>query len=452
QIQVTGKVTDAIDKAPIPGVTVTVVGGSTTVMTNGEGVFKISASAGSVLRFSSISYASQEITVSSETINIVLEPQDNTLEQVVVVGFGTQKKEHLTGAISSVNMEQVVGNRPVPDLARGLQGAIPGLSVMVPSGEVGSDAILKIRGQVGSIQGGNSPLILVDNVEIPSLQYINPNDIASVTVLKDAASSSIYGSKAAFGVILITTKKGSTVEGHNVVYSNNFILQSPFKDIDIAGIDGLEYTLDAHENMKQPGPAGGFWRIDRTSFEKIKEWQTKYGGVVGNDDPVVYGRDWWWDGAQKFGYRIYDPVNAMIKNNAFSQIHNLGLNGKSGNTNYNISVGYLGQEGMMKPADHDDYQRFTPTVNLSTTISDLLTMRGGVRYADARKRNPFSLNASGFGADPWLYLYRWSRLFPIGVQENGDDLIDPAFSAKSSNDEINANRYLNMNLGTTLNF
>src|SRR5690606_11213775 len=206
------------------------------------------------------------------------------------------------------------------------------------------------------------------------------------------------------------------------------------------------------ENMKQPGPAGGFWRIDRTSFEKIKEWQTKYGGVVGNDDPVVYGRDWWWDGAQKFGYRIYDPVNAMIKNNAFSQIHNLGLNGKSGNTNYNISVGYLGQEGMMKPADHDDYQRFTPTVNLSTTISDLLTMRGGVRYADARKRNPFSLNASGFGADPWLYLYRWSRLFPIGVQENGDDLIDPAFSAKSSNDEINANRYLNMNLGTTLNF
>src|SRR5690606_29335949 len=181
QIQVTGKVTDAIDKAPIPGVTVTVVGGSTTVMTNGEGVFSIPATVGSVLRFSSISYASQEIKVSSETINVALESQDNTLEQVVVVGFGTQKKEHLTGAISSVNMEQVVGDRPVPDLARGLQGAVPGLSVMVPSGEVGSDAILKIRGQIGSIQGNNNPLILVDNVEIPSLQYINPNDIASVT-------------------------------------------------------------------------------------------------------------------------------------------------------------------------------------------------------------------------------------------------------------------------------
>ncbi len=250
---------------------------------------------------------------------------------------------------------------------------------------------------------------MVDNVEIPSIQYINPNDIESISILKDAASSSIYGSKAAFGVVLITTKKGAKVDGSKVTYSNNFVWQSPFKPIDIAGIDGLEYTLDAHENMKQPGPAGGFWRIDRTSFEKIKQWQAKYAGVVGNNDPIVYGRDWYWDGAQKFGYRIYDPVEAMIKDNNFSQIHNLGLNGKSGNTNYNLSVGYLGQQGMMKPAKHDDYTRFTPALNLSTKATDYLTVRGGVRYADGTKRNPNSLNADSFAADPWLYMYRWSR-------------------------------------------
>jgi TonB-linked SusC/RagA family outer membrane protein len=203
--------------------------------------------------------------------------------------------------------------------------------------------------------------------------------------------------------------------------------------------------------MKQPGPAGGFWRIDRTSFEKIKEWQTKYAGVVGNNDPLVYGRDWYWDGAQKFGYRLYDPVDAMVKDHNFSQIHNLSLNGKSGNTNYNLSLGYLGQEGMMKPAKHDDFRRVTPALSLSAKATDYLTIRGGVRYADAIKRNPYSLNADAFAADPWLYLYRWSRLFPIGVQEHGQDIIDPAFSARMSNDQIRAEKFLNMNLGTTIN-
>src|SRR5690606_29116996 len=194
----------------------------------------------------------------------------------------------------------------------------------------------------------------------------------------------------------------------------------------------------------------GFWRIDRASFEKIKEWQEKYGGTIGNDEPVVYGRDWWWDGTQKFGYRIYDPVAVMVKDNGFSQIHNLGLNGRTGQTSYNLSVGYLGQEGMMKPATHDDYRRFTPTLNLSTKVNDFMMLRGGARYAEGTKRYPNSVNTSGFGADPWLYLYRWSRLFPIGVQEDGQDIIDPAYSARMSNDAVSTKKFLNLNIGTTL--
>ena len=452
QITVTGKVTSAEDRTGVPGVSVKIKNSTTVVQTDSEGMYSIRANKGDVLAFSYIGFTTQERTVGDAgTINIALASNSEGLNEVVVVGYGTQKKESLTGAITSVNVNKVLGNRPLPDVGRGLQGAVPGLSVVVPSGEVGSDPILQIRGQVGSIRGDNSPLILVDNVEIPSIQFINPNDIENITILKDAASSAIYGSKAAFGVILITTKKGAKVEGSNFTYSNNFVAQSPFKDLDLAGIDGLEYSLDAHENMKQPGPAGGFWRLDRTSFEKIKEWQTKYGGVVGNDDPVVYGRDWFWDGAQKFGYRIYDPVEAMIKDNNFSQIHNLSLNGMTGNTTYNLSVSYLGQEGMMKPAKHDDYRRVTPALSLSTKATDYLTLRGGVRYADGTKRNPNSLNGAGFGADPWLYLYRWSRLFPIGVQEQGEDLIDPAFSARMSNDQIRDKKYLNLNLGATLN-
>src|SRR5690606_26375891 len=102
----------------------------------------------------------------------------------------------------------------------------------------------------------------------------------TITVLKDAASSAIYGAKAAFGVVLITTKKGAKTEVTNITYSNNSSWQKPFKDIEIAGIDGLEYTLEAHENMNSSGPAGGFWRVSRESLERIKEWQEKYGSTV----------------------------------------------------------------------------------------------------------------------------------------------------------------------------
>src|SRR5690606_31917350 len=153
------------------------------------------------------------------------------------------------------------------------------------------------------------------------------------------------------------------------------------------------------------------------SFEKIKEWQDKYGSSVNYDDPVVYGRDWIYDGTDKYGYRVYDPVEAMIKNSAFSQNHNISLNGKRNETSYSLSFGYLGQEGMMKPAKDDNFDRFTGNLNLSTKITGFLTVRGGAMFSDATKKFPNS--STGFTADPWLYLYRWSRLFPTGVLENG---------------------------------
>src|SRR5699024_7565420 len=274
--------------------------------------------------------------------------------------------------------------------------------------------------------------------------------IKSISVLKDAAAASIYGSKAAFGVILITTKDGADTEGVEATYSSNLSWQTPFKDIEIAGIDGLEYTLEAHENMKGSGPAGGFWRINRESFEGIKEWQEKYGDTVGHYDPVVYNRDWYFDGADKFGLRIYDPAEVMIKDVAFSQKHNIGINGKSNNTKYNLNVGYLDQNGMMKPAKHDDYRRIIGDLKVSTEVTDYLTIRGGATYADGVKRYPNSF--TGFVADPWLYLYRWSRLFPIGVKENGMEIRDSYWNTKNTNTATERDRYLSLNAGTTVDF
>src|SRR5699024_5623011 len=286
------------------------------------------------------------------------------------------------------------------------------------------------------------------NVEVPSIQYVNPNNIKSISVLKDASATSIYGSKAAFGVILITTKDGADTEGTEITYSNNFNWQTPFKDIEIAGIDGAEYTLEAHENMDGSGPAGGFWRINRESFERMKEWQDKYGDKVGTYDPVVYNRDWYFDGSDKFGLRMYDPAEVMIKDVSFSQKHNIGINGKVENTRYNLNIGYLGQNGMMKPAEHDDYRRITGDLKISTEVTDYLTIRGGAKYADAVKRHPESL--TGYVADPWLYVYRWSRLFPTGVKELGEEIRDPYWSTKNANTAKERNKYLNLDAGATV--
>lgn len=447
---ITGMVVDA-NNEPIIGANIIEVGTTHGTVTDIDGNFRLDVANNASISISYIGYLNQTInTAGQTTFNITLMEDMQALEEVVVVGFGTQRKENLTGAISTVNVEDAMGSRPIADVGRGLQGAVPGLSVVVPSGEVGSDPIMKIRGQIGSIVGSSNPLILVDNVEIPSIQMINPNDIESISVLKDAAASSIYGAKAAFGVILITTKKGASTEKTEVSYSSILSWQQPFRDIEIAGIDGLEYTLEAHENMKAGGPAGGFWRVNRDSFEKIKEWQQKYGNSVRYDDPVLYGRDYIFDGVDKFGYRLYDPVQAMIKNSAFSQTHNLSLNGRSGDTQYTMSLGYLGQEGMMKPAVHDDYQRYTANLNVSTKVTDFLTVRGGAMFTDATKRHPNS--ATGYVSDPWLYLYRWSRLFPTGALENGEEVRDPYFDTKNAHTTVLGNRYTNLNLGTTIDF
>lgn len=289
RVTVKGTVTDETDQ-PVMSASVKVIGmPNKGAITDLDGHFTLTdVASDATLRISYVGYIPQEIKLNGRTsLTIKLLPDSELLGEVVVVGYGTQKKENLTGAVASVDVEKTMGSRPLPDAARGLQGTIPGLSITVPTGEVGSSPVVKIRGQIGSIAGGSTPLILVDNVEVPSLNYINPNDIESISVLKDAASSSIYGSKAAFGVILITTKKGAKTDVTDITYSNNLTFQSPFKKIEMAGVEGLEYTLDAHRNMKQSGPAGGFWRVDETSIEKVREWQQKYGDLPA-DAPVVY--------------------------------------------------------------------------------------------------------------------------------------------------------------------
>jgi TonB-linked SusC/RagA family outer membrane protein len=449
---ISGKVTAGDENAPLAGVTVTVSGTNTSTQTDAEGRFVISANTGQTLHFSYIGYTAQNVVVGKgNTVSIKLATSaGNTLEDVVVVGYGTQRKGNLTGAVSTVDVNKTLGSRPIADVGRGLQGAASGLSVTVPSGEVGSDPIIKIRGQLGSIYGGSSPLILLDNVEIPSIQVVNPNDIESITVLKDAASATIYGSKAAFGVILITTKKGSKGGKPQINYSNNFSWQNVWKDLKMADVDGLKYTVLAAERIGIKTPRGAFYYVDRASYEKAVEWKEKYGSTIGPDDPTVFGRDWYVQGPtnQKMGMRTYDPYDYMVKEWAPTQQHNLSVGLTQGKTSYNLGLGLLDQSGMMKPAKSDKFTRYNASLKISSDISKYLTIRGGALYS--RRNKEYAYATSSTTADPWYYLYRWSSLYPLGVDENGDLIRSPYSEIASANTANILQNYSNFSLGSTV--
>ena len=443
---VNGLVVD-VNGEPVIGASVVENGTTNGGITDINGKFTLNVKPGSTLQISFVGYQTQEMKA-TKTVKVVLKEDSELLSEVVVVGYGTQKKANLTGAVATVDVNKTLDSRPIADIGRGLQGSVPGVNITIPTGEIGSDPLIKIRGQIGSISGNNTPLILLDNVEIPSIQMVNPNDVQSISVLKDAASSSIYGSKAAFGVILITTKSGAQTDKFEVSYSNNFSWQDPAKSIEIGGIEALQYTLDAQINRGEPMPAGGFWRISPESLEKAIEWQKQYGGKVKWNDPVVYGRDWYYDGKDKYGYRLYDAAKAMVRNWAPTMSHNLSVNGKSGKTSYNIGLGYLDQSGMSKTAKKDDFKRYNASVSVTSELNKYLTVRASSIYSDRNKRYPGIGNTS---ADPWLYMYRWSPLFPMGVTEHGNPLKEPSYEMAASNTDNLQNKYYNVNLGFTLN-
>lgn len=450
QGEVTGVVLDARGE-PVVGATVVVKGTTNAAVTDLDGKFKlVNVSSNASLTISYLGYKPQHVLVNGKkAFTVTMQEDVATLNEVVAVGYGSQKKANLTGAVTSVDVDKSLSGRPIADIGRGLQGVVPGMNVTIPTGEVGSDPLIKIRGQIGSLAGSNQPLILLDNVEIPSIQMVNPNDVQSISVLKDAASSSIYGSKAAFGVILITTKNGAGSERFEVNYSNNFSWQHVAKDIEMGGIHSLRYTLDAQKNRQEPMPAGGFWRINEESYRKAVEWQEKYGDSIAYNDPVLYGRDWIFNGTEKYGYRIYDGVKAMIREWTPTASHNLSVNGKSGKTSYNIGLGYLNQNGMSRTARHDDFKRYNASVSLSSDINKYVTVRASSIYSDRNKRYP------GVGtttADPWLYLYRWSPLMPMGVTSNGNPLREPSYEIGASNTDNLQHKYYNVNLGFILNF
>ena len=451
---VTGKVIGGDDRQGVPGASVIVKETGRGEAADIDGAFSIQAAKGQTLVFSAIGYAQHTIVVGDDNvINVTLQQDISVLSEAVVVAYGTQKKEHLTGAVASVDVNKAMGSRPVGDVGRGLQGAAAGVIVTNPSGEVGGDPIIKIRGAIGSYAGSNNPLILLDGVEIPSISIINPDNVEGISILKDAASASIYGSKAAFGVIMITSKKGAKAEQVNVSYNNNFSFQNTAYDLKMGQLSALQYTMDAYHRTSSGGVQGAFWYVDANSLARAYMWKEKYGKTVKPNDPVVYGRDWYVNPGttnQKMGLRTYDMYDYMIREWAPSQTHNLAISGKTGNTAYNMNLGYLLQNGMMKPAKKDQFERYNASLSLTTEVNKYFTAKANFMYS--RRDKQYAYSTSSTTADQWLYLYRWGPLYPMTDDENGHPLRSPAYETATANTASLYNAYTSINFGGVFTF
>jgi TonB-linked SusC/RagA family outer membrane protein len=215
----------------------------------------------------------------------------------------------------------------------------------------------------------------------------------------------------------------------------------------MGGLDAMEYTLLAFERTGLTR-AGAFWIVTREGYERAREWEQKYGGVVQPNDPMLYGRDWYVDvNNYKIGLRTYDPYDYMISEWTPTQIHNFSVNGMSGKTNYNIGIGYLDQDGLIKPAKKDDFQRYNGSIQFSTEVNKWLKFNVGALYSKRIKNYPYATNSTT--ADPWLYVYRWASTYPM-TTEDGDPIRSPNYEMAAANTAFQERNYANFNGGFTI--
>ena len=437
---------------PLIGANVRIVGGKEGVITDLSGNYTLSGdfNDNSVIEVSYVGMKTRTSRIGNRSkVDFALNSDSEVLDEVVVVGYGTQKKVNLTGAVSTVDVEKQLEARPITDVARGLQGSVPGLTIYTATGEMGTDPTMKIRGMVGSNLGSTAPLILVDNVECNSLQNINPEDIESVSVLKDAASASIYGVKAAFGVVLITTKKAKRGEKFSINYSNNFSWKRPTVTPEIVETwEGAEMSwaagLRANPNLsEQTNSCYLSWNLE--SIERMKEWERVYGNV--NLSPeMVLGRDFDIIDGKMYFYRSFDAPEMFIKKNSFQQNHNLSLSGSSGNTAYNLSLGYLGSEGIIK-VNTDQYDRYNVTFGTNTELNKHFEVRSKLLYTRYEYDTPYNFGPSS-SYDEWYYLYRWPKMMPYGTY-HGIPFHNVVTEIEQANRNNKSNNYMRISVGGT---
>lgn len=431
RILVSGRILDSSGQ-PVPGASVIEKGTTNGVNTDIDGKFTISVKSGSSLEVSCIGYETVSVAA-SENMSVTLKEDTQFLDEVVVVGFGTQKKVNMTGSVAAVDVDKAFGSKPITDVSKGLQGVVPGLSITYNSNDLNASPTMKIRG-TGSINGDNTPLILLDGVEVPDLSFVNPDNIKSISVLKDAASASIYGSRAAWGVVLITSKDGSAVKDKvSITYSNNFSWNQPIglpKYItDKEGVLAqLEEGMLAQKNV-DGSRIEAFGMYYDTIGKGITTWFDKYSGNLSN--PVYkYGEDYEFIEGTPYYYRVSDPNREIFKT-SFSQTHNLSVTGNTGKTNYNIGLGYTMNDGTLKAAKKNDVKRYNLNLSTNTQVKNWLNIGTKVMYVEKEYEYPYGYSQSKGATGLLYYVMRFPTFFPFGISD-GSKLADGTYASDSA--------------------
>ncbi|MDF2193715.1 TonB-dependent receptor [Paraflavitalea sp. CAU 1676] len=344
---ITGKVIDE-KGAPVGGVSITVKGTQRGTSTAGDGSFTIEATQGEILECSMVGYKSLTIVVGTEeNLNISLQPDATGIGEVVVIGYGTQKKANLTGAINSVDAAKLA-NRPVTSVQNALQGIAPGLTVLNRPGDVGNDvATITVRGRTNLTAPG--PMIIIDGIPASNreLAALNPNEIANMSVLKDASSASIYGSRAANGVILVTTKKG-TSDKLSIDINASYGTQSPTRIPEYLGAS--DYAMLYNEAMKNAG------KQPKYSAEALQKFAS------GSDRDLYPNTDW------------YDQ--ALVKNPVYREMQ-AGISGSSKTTRFYLSLAALNQGSLVQ---NKDYSRYTVRLNTESQVLPILKIGSNIAF------------------------------------------------------------------------
>ena len=417
-----GQIVDA-EGEPIVGATVVELGTTRGTVTDIDGNFTINSHANAKLRISYVGYKTVE-TKAANGMKVVMQNDNAQLDEIVVVGYGQQKKVNLTGSVTNVDIEKTLGGRPEQDVAKALQGAVPGLTITNTSGDINSQPTMQIRG-LGTLSNGatSNPLVVVDGVPVDDLTMVNAADIATISVLKDAASTSIYGSRAAFGVILITTKEGKKGEKVSVKYDGHFAWDRATVLPDYPDVPSqLEAAMIGAKRTDGSDPEL-FGMYFSQMLPYAKAWKEQHSGKKGYSEMKPFQSmdnvgDYYFNGNQPFYYADYDIQDIWYNKAAPSQSHSVSLNGSSGRTSYYTSFSYDYKQNLMK-FNPDKLSRYNFTTNLKTDVTDWLTVGTRVNFV----RRSFSK------ADSWnnvyQYLWRWGSFFiPSGYMydENGEKL------------------------------
>lgn len=427
-ILVNGKVVDE-NGNPLPGVSIKVKGTTTGTSTDMNGMYSLRTEDNSILIFSFLGFDSKELPVNKQTtINLSLVPDSQALSEVVVIGYGTQKRENVIGSVAQVGTKEIQ-NRPVTQLQNALTGQLAGVTVTQRNGRPGSaSGSISVRG-VGSFGAAPDALILVDGIPVGGFNDVDPNDVETISVLKDASSAAIYGARAANGVILVTTKSGKAGKTQ-VSYNGYSGYQKPSALPEF--VNSWEYQQAVFEANNGTGSATGITTLTPDQILTVEKYRAQ------ND----------------INYPNTDFINSVITKDGFQTGHNVTAAGGSESNRYNLSFGYLFQDGLVID---NDYSRYNVRLNLNTVLGPKFDLTTRISSIAGNTNEPYA--PTGTNGDNVLSIIDAAVRYPssfVGQYPNGDfgvgiNQFGTAISYLAS-PSFNKQKSLNINGNTRLDY